>query len=535
MNDDKKIKTKLAKYVAVAAAVGAVSESEAAIIYTDETPDFAGGSGSQYFLDLNNDGIDDFRIHATTAYTTSYGYTYGANLYLQPLAANNEALGTGTTNYAYPFALSSGAPISNGAGSWFNNSFSGGAMSLNYGSCGFGNWCNVTDGFIGLRFNIGGNTHYGWVRLDVGGSGNVWTVKDYAYEDIAGTPILAGDMVTIPNVTAVPAAAITGMDEDDTNSGDDLGFTLTASPDESTLSEYRVMAVKSADTSTFDLPTASIVAPSNYVAITPNGSPAYMQDFTSTMDINGDPIVNSQPYRLYVLNVADGTNANVDTLTQSGMDITLETIADSAINIVGTDIADNNGSTDLQASFNAAPSEAGIIEYRVIAVPAASAAAFDIAAANALPATAYVTVTPNGGPYSVNFAGNTDSDGNGITNGQPYTIFVHSVEDGVDASLGNINSSDSDVTLESTTTSLSDEVLEGVEVLHNNEQFILQLPTNGNGNEFDVEVYSAAGKLIFSQKLTGGNNTLDAATWSKGVYFINITSNGQSVSKKVIR
>ena len=64
---------------------------------------------------------------------------------------------------------------------------------MNYNSCSFGNWCSVTDRYLGLRFNIGGNTHYGWARIDVpNNASDSWTVKDYAYNINAGAPINAG-------------------------------------------------------------------------------------------------------------------------------------------------------------------------------------------------------------------------------------------------------------------------------------------------------------------------------------------------------
>lgn len=178
---------KLASYGALTASIiGVADASGQSIIYTDVNPDFSGTGGSEYLLDIDNNGTNDFRIHANASSS--------ANIYLQPLTASNQALGSGSSSsFAYPFALSTNDVISSGAGSWFNNSFSYGYMSLNYGSCAYGNWCNVTDGFIGLRFNIAGSgIHYGWVRLDVGGSGNSWSVKDFAYHDTPGSSILAG-------------------------------------------------------------------------------------------------------------------------------------------------------------------------------------------------------------------------------------------------------------------------------------------------------------------------------------------------------
>ena len=44
----------------------------------------------------------------------------------------------------------------------------------------------------GLQFTVGGNTHYGWARLDVQAIGDVFTLKDYAYNSTADQGIEAG-------------------------------------------------------------------------------------------------------------------------------------------------------------------------------------------------------------------------------------------------------------------------------------------------------------------------------------------------------
>jgi hypothetical protein len=56
-------------------------------------------------------------------------------------------------------------------------------------------WCDVTDKYLGLRFQILGATHYGWARLDVGELPDMWILKDYAYNSVAGESIMAGQTV----------------------------------------------------------------------------------------------------------------------------------------------------------------------------------------------------------------------------------------------------------------------------------------------------------------------------------------------------
>lgn len=53
-----------------------------------------------------------------------------------------------------------------------------------------GNWADTRHRFVGMRLEIDGSNHFGWVRLSVDRSGI--TVHDYAYETRADTPIVAG-------------------------------------------------------------------------------------------------------------------------------------------------------------------------------------------------------------------------------------------------------------------------------------------------------------------------------------------------------
>lgn len=432
-----KLKERLAKYGLMAAGIVGADQANAAVVYTDEVPDFAGGIGSQYFLDLNNDGTDDFRIW----------HNGSSNLYISPLVATNAVLGSGGATFAYPFALNLNDPINAGAGTFFTNGFAGGFQSLNYGSCSFGNWCSITDGYMGLRFDIGGNTHYGWVRLDVNASGSVWSVKDYAYEDVANASIDAGEMTAIG--TAIGATAISGSDIADNNNGTDFQVNFTASTDETTLSEYRAIVVKEINVGTFDLAAAQALAPTEYFSITPNASPTYTQVLTAgATDSDGDLLAIGVAYRVFIHGVADGVNATIDAISNAASPTTLNITADVASAISGTDVNDNANGTDLEVQFTAAANESGIAEYRVIAVKTAVAGSFTLGAASALTAPAYSAVAPTGGPYTITMgATGTDSDGDPIGIGVDYTLFVLSVANGTDANIDSMASAATGVTL----------------------------------------------------------------------------------------
>ena len=191
----KKLSKRVAQYGAFSLAIAGMTDANGQIQYTDIVPDHDQDMGS-YLLNVNSEGslmdaIDDFEIRLIDS----------SDLRIRPLTGNNEVLGnpysSGSSFYAYPLAMNDGDTISNNAspGSWFNNSFSGGGgsiMDLNYSSGVRGNWSNKTDKYLGLRFNINGDTHYGWARLTVGVAGSEWVIKDYAYNTIPDEKINAG-------------------------------------------------------------------------------------------------------------------------------------------------------------------------------------------------------------------------------------------------------------------------------------------------------------------------------------------------------
>jgi hypothetical protein len=49
------------------------------------------------------------------------------------------------------------------------------------------------EGYVPLRFKIGSNTHYGWVRVAINANCTEFTVKDFAYENTPNTAIVAGN------------------------------------------------------------------------------------------------------------------------------------------------------------------------------------------------------------------------------------------------------------------------------------------------------------------------------------------------------
>jgi len=178
-----KLSNHLVKYSALSASLVGLAQLNGQVDYT---PNINETSPGWYFLDLNDDGINDFRIGGGLYY--NYIVISDAASYLPD---GNSFLGE-LFNYAYPFALNIDDLIGPTQSQWFSHHSRFG--SLNYNSCNYvnSNWCGVTDKFLGLRFKIGSDTHYGWARLDVDYSAANWIIKDFAYEQTQGVGITAG-------------------------------------------------------------------------------------------------------------------------------------------------------------------------------------------------------------------------------------------------------------------------------------------------------------------------------------------------------
>jgi hypothetical protein len=90
--------------------------------------------------------------------------------------------------------------------------FPGTRIMMTYTSCppggSHGPWHDVTGLYLGLKFIINGNVHYGWARFNVHLTSGIHTLTGYAYETIPNKAIIAGK-------TSGPAD-----EKDEDNSGD---------------------------------------------------------------------------------------------------------------------------------------------------------------------------------------------------------------------------------------------------------------------------------------------------------------------------
>jgi hypothetical protein len=111
--------------------------------------------------------------------------------------------------------LLSGATI--GAGESFGNggTLRGAYPSMTLAGTWAGGFPTATTGFAGVRFDIGGNTHYGWIRIQLENDGTglpvAMTIVDWAYDDQADTAIQAGSIVAEPSTLARLGMGFAGL------------------------------------------------------------------------------------------------------------------------------------------------------------------------------------------------------------------------------------------------------------------------------------------------------------------------------------
>ncbi len=185
-----KLEKSLAGYVAAAGAAGvgvlALAQPAAAkVVYTAVSVTISPHSAVP--LDLNHDGISDFII-------SNWFYGHASHLSIVDHVPGNQVFGKNGVNDGPAAALFFGVPIGPKGAFQDNGSMAQQASFSGISSGGDGPWANVTNRYLGLKFSINGETHFGWARLTVNAKGGIFaTLTGYAYETVPNKAIDAGE------------------------------------------------------------------------------------------------------------------------------------------------------------------------------------------------------------------------------------------------------------------------------------------------------------------------------------------------------
>ncbi|MBI1836683.1 MAG: T9SS type A sorting domain-containing protein [Flavobacteriia bacterium] len=172
---------KLSNYFLILIAIFVFSKSVyGTIVYTDITDS-----------PLNNGGTFDINIDNIGAVEYSFDNTMG-NPYIM-FTTNNHLVTVSTNEWDVIQGLALNTPINSNTG--FYDQGDGG---INPGWQQTYTFPSGIDQYLGCKFNVGANTYYGWIRVQL--NGTVLTFKDYAYNNTPNTAINAGDYGSTNNI-----------------------------------------------------------------------------------------------------------------------------------------------------------------------------------------------------------------------------------------------------------------------------------------------------------------------------------------------
>jgi hypothetical protein len=174
------------------------------------------GNRGHLLFDLNNDGIADVSVSAYSTLIIGSNDNFARSDYLgaRALVAGN---GIAADKQRYALAGRGGQQL--GSAADFSNAAIMGRHGSNLnGSTNRGQWRHVNSRrFLGIKFLISGETHFGWVRFSSSVTSRLdgarATVTGYAYETVPNKPIIAGlceDGVAAPETLMEPAPGSLG-------------------------------------------------------------------------------------------------------------------------------------------------------------------------------------------------------------------------------------------------------------------------------------------------------------------------------------
>ncbi|MFT7589328.1 MAG: hypothetical protein ACI959_001546, partial [Limisphaerales bacterium] len=430
---------------------GAVTLIPTAVIETDIIPDLEIdgcchtdlSNSTLGEVDFDGDGIAEVKFE-TGSYTLTGGLEL-ARVYVEGLDSTDLAMipgfpcGSDSCDFQ-PIAFSDGdlidaaVPFIPGGGfNVYQRTPAPGDTTL------LGNWQDELDHLVGVRTIKSGLTYYGWIRIQTP-EPHIAVIKAFAWNPFPDVPIIAG-LSDIPS-PADRATNLIASDTSDIGDGRDLRIRFKRASDESTVSEYRVMAVAIADVSAFGIHKANMMATDRYLSVLPTGADIDTRFSIISKDTRGDWIVDWRVYQLVTLSVAGGTaNANAMSAPSNAVYLSPPGGMPSAGNIILQDIEDEGNGDDLGVVFEKATVELPILAYGLIAVKASVAATFNLSAATSLSADRIWVEGVTGSDITTrfNFA-SVDAQGDTIVNDISYVVFVLSFpnpEASLDPALSN--------------------------------------------------------------------------------------------------
>lgn len=131
-------------------------------------------------IDMDGDGNNDVKVTVATA----------SMLSAQGLGAGNGMLAgaVGTGGFFYPTAFQGPSTIGSALGFGGNEFDAPNSFGTLANGVLFGNWATPGghDAYLGVKFDIGGNSHFGWVHVIWDPNADAVTIANHAFESQPG-------------------------------------------------------------------------------------------------------------------------------------------------------------------------------------------------------------------------------------------------------------------------------------------------------------------------------------------------------------
>ena len=373
------------------------------------------------FLDMDQDGIEDviFKYNVTTS-----GINQG--IYWFTIKANDE------TETEIEFAANGSYAKYLDFNDTIDKNLNWQAKSL-YIYSEYENkpkqWGTGNNYFIGIRIKKNDVYYYGWIRFN----SRYWGVieRDFAIQSEPGKAIKAGE--GIKSITPV----YEGVKSNENNIAIITDF---FPPFHKTyVAEYRLYIVKCSDTGELNTDKLLSVPNSNYQVVAPGEKRYSVELNKDLLTIDNDTLNLSEFYQICVLAYSN----NNDTFPHSYIltdTVTVNVLTVSVDKPVVFDTGDYENSKDIQVKFAKSNKESFLKDYKLMILPADSAATFNLKKAIAVPEQFTHTVTPsNDSIYTVENTVLTDIYGNEIQQNKRYNAFILSAHDGTHSNISSLS------------------------------------------------------------------------------------------------
>ena len=395
--------------------------------------------------------------------------------------------------------------------------------------------------YFGLKFNIDGATHYGWVRLcsrttnlhndgfacenEVGA---VLTVFEIAYNETPDVPVVADNNKIEDDIISTFFQGNDGDDFTDlivdvTNNDIDYDTDCAA---------LRIYLINNkADALNFTTQDALNVLPENYITYE---IPDFFYESTimltpSTKDIFGNSFEPDSAYTIFTMKVNDVIDtAAVSISAPSPVIKALPKPCNMGVYLYLPEIVDHTGTAaDITVTFDADPDEYDISAYRIgLGTLIGTLDACDMYSASSFDDGEYIEVPKSGADtYSTNLAGLLyDLHGDPLVPGGEYSVIVSAAGDGYFADLPCIDCGYKMVQIPTQVDNYAHP-----EIQMYSAQNILYIHHPENNSGYSAEIMNTVGAVVYQASADDIDNAIDLNDLPAGIYVATLREEGNIV------